>query len=153
MATNIQQTAVATPRVDERSIRKIALTALAGTDIEWYDFFLYGIAAVLVVPPPCSSPKDLPPLVGLIAAFSTFAVGFIARPIGGVIFGHFGDRHGRKAALVAALLIMGVATALIGCLPSYESVGVWAPLTLIALRFMQGLAIGGQWGGAMLLAV
>ena len=137
---------------DTRSAAKVATVALAGTSIEWYDFFLYGIAAALVFPA-MFFPKDLPPLVGLIAAFSTFAVGFIARPIGGVIFGHFGDRHGRKAALVAALLIMGVATALIGCLPSYESVGVWAPLTLIVLRFMQGLAIGGQWGGAMLLAV
>jgi MFS family permease len=137
---------------ESRSAAKVAVVALAGASIEWYDFFLYGVAAALVFPV-IFFPKELPPLLGLIAAFSTFAVGFLARPIGGVVFGHFGDRHGRKAALVTALLIMGAATALIGCLPSYEMVGAWAPLTLIVLRFMQGLAIGGQWGGAMLLAV
>jgi len=135
---------------NDRSILKIALTALAGTSIEWYDFFLYGTAAALIFPT-LFFPKDLPPLVGLLAAFSTFAVGFIARPIGGILFGHFGDRHGRKRALVTALTLMGVATTLIGCLPSYAAVGVAAPVMLVLLRFVQGLAIGGQWGGAVLL--
>jgi metabolite-proton symporter len=151
MATNIQQTAVATPRMDERSIRKIALTALAGTSIEWYDFFLYGTAAALIFPKAFFA-ADMPPAVALLASFSTFAVGFVARPVGGIIFGHYGDRIGRKRALVVALLLMGTATTLIGCLPSYAAIGAWAPILLIVLRFAQGIAIGGQWGGAVLLA-
>src|SRR5688572_23873991 len=151
MATSIQMpTAVTTP-VDERSIRKIALTALAGTSIEWYDFFLYGTAAALVFPQAFFS-AGMPPAVALLASFSTFAVGFIARPVGGIIFGHYGDRIGRKRALVVALLLMGTATTLIGCLPSYAAIGAWAPILLIVLRFAQGIAIGGQWGGAVLLA-
>ena len=137
--------------MDERSIRKIALTALAGTSIEWYDFFLYGTAAALVFPKAFFS-AGMPPAVALLASFSTFAVGFIARPVGGIIFGHYGDRIGRKRALVVALLLMGAATTLIGCLPSYAAIGAWAPILLIVLRFAQGIAIGGQWGGAVLLA-
>ena len=132
-------------------IRKVALTALAATSIEWYDFFLYGTAAALVFPTVFFS-ADLPPFVGLLASFSTFAVGFVARPIGAVAFGHFGDRLGRKRALVTALVMMGGATTLIGCLPPYAAVGALAPLLLIVLRFVQGLAIGGQWAGAALLA-
>ena len=151
MATNISQAAVATPRMDEGSIRKIALTALAGTSIEWYDFFLYGTAAALIFPRAFFA-ADMPPAVALLASFSTFAVGFVARPVGGIIFGHYGDRIGRKRALVVALLLMGTATTLIGCLPSYAAIGAWAPILLIALRFAQGIAIGGQWGGAVLLA-
>jgi metabolite-proton symporter len=140
-----------TTRLDERSIRRIALTALAGTSIEWYDFFLYGTAAALVFPK-AFFPAQLPPVIALLASFSTFAVGFIARPIGGIIFGHYGDRIGRKKALVVALVLMGTATTLIGCLPAYASIGVAAPLLLIVLRFAQGIAIGGQWGGAVLIA-
>jgi MFS family permease len=131
-------------------MRRVAVTALAGTSIEWYDFFIYGTAAALVFPT-VFFPADMPVMVSLIAAFSTFAVGFIARPIGGVVFGHFGDRVGRKAALVTALMIMGIATTLIGCLPTYALMGPAAPLLLTLLRFTQGLAVGGQWGGAMLL--
>ena len=131
-------------------MRRVAATALAGTSIEWYDFFLYGTAAALVFPT-LYFPADLSPLVALIASFSTFAVGFLARPIGGVVFGHFGDRVGRKKALVTALLLMGTSTTLIGCLPSYATIGSAAPLLLVVLRFAQGFAIGGQWGGAMLL--
>lgn len=134
----------------ERSMRRVALTALAGTSIEWFDFFIYGMAAALVFPA-AFFPEDMPELVSLIAAFGTFAVGFIARPIGGMIFGHFGDRIGRKATLVSALMLMGVATTLIGVLPTYASIGIAAPLLLTLLRFAQGLAVGGQWGGAMLL--
>ena len=151
MATNIQTATAATTRMDERSIRKIALTALAGTSIEWYDFFLYGTAAALVFPKAFFS-AGMPPAVALLASFSTFAVGFIARPVGGIIFGHYGDRIGRKRALVVALLLMGTATTLIGCLPTYAAIGAWAPILLIVLRFAQGIAIGGQWGGAVLLA-
>jgi metabolite-proton symporter len=134
----------------ERSIVKVALTSLAGTSIEWYDFFLYGTAAALVFPT-LFFPAGMDPLVGLFASFSTFAIGFLARPIGGVVFGHYGDRVGRKKALVVALLIMGISTTLIGFLPSYASIGVGAPLLLVVLRFAQGLAIGGQWAGAVLL--
>ena len=131
-------------------MRKLAATALGGTSIEWYDFFLYGTAAALVFPV-LFFPEDLPAYVALIASFSTFAVGFLARPIGGIVFGHFGDRVGRKSALVAAMTLMGVATTVIGLLPSFAQIGVIAPLALIVCRFAQGLAIGGQWGGAMLL--
>lgn len=132
------------------SMRKVAMTALAGTSIEWFDFFLYGTAAALVFPTVFFS-EDMPYLVSLIASFSTFAVGFLARPIGGIVFGHFGDRIGRKKALVSALVLMGGATTLIGLLPTYAAIGAAAPLLLMLLRFAQGLAVGGQWGGAMLL--
>lgn len=135
---------------DARSMRTVAMTALGGTSIEWYDFFIYGTAAALVFPVLFFS-EDMPRYVSLLASFSTFAVGFLARPIGGVVFGHFGDRVGRKAALVTALMMMGVATTLIGLLPSYAQIGPLAPVLLIFLRFVQGLAVGGQWGGAMLL--
>jgi metabolite-proton symporter len=134
------------------NIAKVALTSLAASSIEWYDFFIYGTAAALVFPKLFFA-STLPPAVAQLAAFSTFAVGFIARPVGGVIFGHFGDRLGRKKALVTALLMMGLATTAIGLLPSYASIGIAAPLLLILLRFVQGLAVGGQWGGAVLLAV
>ena len=135
---------------NERSMRKVAATALGGTSIEWYDFFLYGTAAAVIFPK-AFFPQELPTMVLLIISFSTLAVGFLARPLGGIIFGHFGDRIGRKRTLVVALMMMGVATTLIGFLPTYASIGIAAPLLLVALRFIQGLAIGGQWGGAMLL--
>jgi len=144
------QTATEKVEPTARSMRTVAMTALGGTSIEWYDFFIYGTAAALVFPTLFFA-EDMPRYVSLIASFSTFAVGFLARPVGGVVFGHFGDRVGRKAALVTALMMMGVATTLIGLLPSYEQVGPLAPLLLIFLRFVQGLAVGGQWGGAMLL--
>ena len=134
----------------QKNMRRVALTSLAGTSIEWYDFFLYGTAAAVIFPK-AFFPQDLPPMVLLIISFSTFAVGFIARPLGGVVFGHFGDQVGRKRTLVIALMMMGVATTLIGLLPTYQSIGIAAPLMLVALRFIQGLAVGGQWGGAMLL--
>ncbi len=134
------------------SIIKIALTASAGAAIEWYDFFIYGTAAALVFPKLFFRP-DLPPFVAQIAAFSTFTVGFVARPIGGVLFGHLGDVAGRKRALAVALLVMGIATTCIGLLPDYSAIGFGAPLLLVALRFVQGLAIGGQWGGAALMAI
>ncbi len=136
--------------LQKNRMRKVAMTSLAGTSIEWYDFFLYGTAAAIIFPT-LFFPDDMPTTVALIASFSTFAVGFLARPLGGIVFGHFGDRVGRKQTLVIALMLMGLATMLIGLLPSYESIGIAAPLTLVALRFAQGLAIGGQWGGAMLL--
>ena len=134
------------------SVVKVALTAAAGATIEWYDFFAYGTAAALVFPK-LFFPPDLSPFIAQLAAFSTFAVGFLARPFGGVIFGHFGDLYGRKRALVAALVIMGTVSTFIGLLPTYHLVGALAPLLLVLLRIVQGVAIGGQWGGAALLAI
>tara|TARA_B100001057_G_scaffold29909_1_gene27254 strand:+ start:11376 stop:12698 length:1323 start_codon:yes stop_codon:yes gene_type:complete len=136
-------------KTKEINMRKVALTALAGTSIEWYDFFLYGAAAALVFPTAFFG--KVPESTALILSLLTFAAGFIARPIGGIIFGHFGDKVGRKKTLVAALMLMGIASTLIGLLPTYAMIGVTAPILLTTLRFAQGLAIGGQWGGAMLL--
>lgn len=130
-------------------MRNVALTALAGTSIEWYDFFLYGAAAALIFPTAFFG--EIPETTALILSLLTFAAGFIARPIGGIIFGHFGDRVGRKKTLIAALMLMGISSTLIGLLPTYAMIGVAAPILLTLLRFAQGLAIGGQWGGAMLL--
>ena len=131
------------------NMQKVALTALAGTSIEWYDFFLYGAAAALIFPTAFFG--EATPSTALILSLLTFAAGFIARPIGGIIFGHYGDRVGRKKTLVIALILMGVSSTLIGLLPTYAMIGVTAPILLTSLRFAQGLAIGGQWGGAMLL--
>ena len=132
-----------------KSMRKVALTALAGTSVEWYDFFLYATAAALVFP--VAFFPESTPTIGLILSFGTFAFGFIARPLGGIIFGHWGDKVGRKRTLVIALVLMGTASTLIGLLPTYAMIGITAPILLSILRFAQGLAIGGQWGGAMLL--
>ena len=133
----------------ESNIKKVALTSLAGTSIEWYDFFLYGAAAGLVFPKLFFG--EASPTTALILSFLTFAAGFIARPVGGIIFGHFGDLIGRKKTLVIALMLMGISSTLIGLLPTYATIGVAAPILLTLLRFAQGIAIGGQWGGAMLL--
>ena len=130
-------------------MQKVALTSLAGTSIEWYDFFLYGASAALIFPTVFFG--ETTPSTALILSLLTFAAGFIARPIGGIIFGHYGDKVGRKKTLVIALVLMGVSSTLIGLLPTYAMIGVAAPILLTTLRFAQGLAIGGQWGGAMLL--
>ena len=133
----------------QQNMRRVALTSLAGTSIEWYDFFLYATAAAVIFPLAFFPQKD--PTTALLISFSSLAVGFLARPLGGIVFGHFGDRIGRKRTLVVALMMMGITTTLIGFLPTYASIGVAAPILLVLLRFVQGLAIGGQWGGAMLL--
>jgi len=133
-------------------IARLAFTSLAASSIEWYDFFIYGTAAALVFPKLFFA-SSLPHSVALMAAFSTFAVGFIARPVGGIVFGHFGDIVGRKRALATALLMMGLATTGVGLMPSYATIGMAAPIILIVLRFLQGLAVGGQWGGAALIAI
>ncbi|NYH79647.1 metabolite-proton symporter [Actinopolyspora biskrensis] len=130
---------------------RVALASLIGTTIEWYDFFIYGTAASLVFNELFFPAFD--PLVGALAAFASFAIGFLARPLGGVVFSHFGDRLGRKPMLIWSLMLMGVATLLIGTLPAYDSIGVWAPVLLVLLRFAQGLGVGGEWGGAALMAV
>ncbi len=137
--------------VSEGSIRKVALASFIGTAIEWYDYFLYGTAAALVFPVLFFPESD--PTTGTLLSLATFGVGFASRPLGGVIFGHFGDRIGRKAMLVTTLLIMGVATALIGFLPTYGQVGILAPILLVVLRIFQGFGVGGEWGGAVLMAV
>jgi metabolite-proton symporter len=140
----------ASQEAPERSILKVALTALAGSSIEWYDFFIYGTAAALVFPGLFF--PGFGDLAGTILSYSTFAVGFVARPVGGLIFGHFGDKFGRKRALVTALILMGVGTTAIGLMPGYATIGILAPILLVTLRFLQGVCIGGQWGGAVLLA-
>lgn len=132
-------------------IKKVAFASFVGTAIEWYDFFLYGTAAALVFP--ALFFPDYSETAGVLLSFSTYAVGFAARPLGGIVFGHFGDRIGRKSMLVLSLLIMGVATALIGFLPTFAQIGILAPILLVSLRFMQGIGVGGEWGGAVLMAV
>jgi MFS family permease len=157
-----QQSNALTPDQDKsaerRGLRKVGAASLIGTTIEYYDFFIYGTAAALVFPAlffPSSSPA-----VGTIASFATFGVAFFARPVGSIIFGHFGDKIGRKRTLVWTLLIMGLSTVFIGLMPGYESgvfglfdngIGIWAPVILVAMRFLQGLAMGGEWAGATLL--
>ncbi|MFL6746117.1 MAG: MFS transporter [Sphingomicrobium sp.] len=131
------------------SLTRVIAASLIGTTIEWYDFFLYGSAAALVFNKLFFPSFD--PLVGTLLAFATYAVGFVARPLGGIVFGHFGDRIGRKRLLMWSLVMMGLATLLIGLLPGYNSIGVWAPVGLILLRLLQGFAVGGEWGGAVLM--
>ncbi len=136
-----------TPR---ESVRRVALASMVGTSIEWYDFFIFGTASALVFGrlffPTFSE------VAGTLAAFGSFAVGFVARPVGGLVFGHFGDRIGRKTMLVLTLTMMGLATFLMGLMPDYATIGVWAPILIVVLRFFQGLAVGGEWGGAVLMA-
>src|SRR5215204_6154138 len=132
-------------------MRRIAIASMTGTVIEWYDFFIYGTAAALVFNKIFFPTFE--PLVGTLLAFTTYAVGFIARPLGGLVFGHYGDRIGRKNVLVVTLLLMGIATFVIGLLPTYATIGVWAPILLVALRFLQGLGLGGEWGGAVLMTL
>jgi metabolite-proton symporter len=131
-------------------LRRVVMASLIGTTIEWYDFFLYGQAAALIFNRLFF--PDYDPFVGTLLAFSTYALGFVARPVGGIVFGHYGDRIGRKRLLMLSLILMGVATVLIGLLPTYAQIGIWAPIALIALRLVQGFAVGGEWGGAVLMA-
>lgn len=135
----------------EMSMTKVGFAAFLGALVEWYDYFLYGLAAAVVFEPLFFPTEN--PLTGTLAAFATFGVGFFFRPVGGAIFGHYGDTLGRKTILVLTLLIMGVATFLIGVLPTFQSVGILAPILLVVLRALQGVAVGGEWGGAALLVV
>ncbi len=136
-------------RTPTSPIAHVVSASVLGTAIEWYDFLIYGTAAALVFNKLFFPAFD--PLIGTIAAFGTYAVGFVARPIGGAIIGHFGDRLGRKTMLMATLLIMGAGTFLIGCLPTYQQIGIWAPILLVALRFVQGIGLGGEWSGAVIM--
>jgi metabolite-proton symporter len=132
------------------SVRKVALASFIGTTIEWYDYYIFGTAAVLVFNTQFFS--NLSPVAGTLAALATFGVAFVARPLGGVLFGHFGDRVGRKAMLVTSLLMMGAGTLAVGLLPSYDTIGIWAPVLLVTCRILQGIAVGGEWSGAVLMA-
>ena len=131
-------------------LRRVVAASMAGTVVEWYEFFLYGTAATLVFSKVFFS-KDTSDLDAILAAFVTYAVGFAARPLGGIVFGYFGDRYGRKQLLQVSLVLVGAATFLMGCLPTFAQIGYWAPAMLVILRFVQGFAIGGEWGGAVLL--
>ncbi|TLS46581.1 MHS family MFS transporter [Streptomyces montanus] len=134
-----------------RQLRRVALSGLLGTAVEFYDFLVYGTVAALIFGELFFPGAD--PAVGTIAAFGTFAAGYLARPLGGILFGHFGDRLGRKSMLLLTMGLMGGASFLIGLLPTYDTIGVWAPVLLITLRVVQGIAIGGEWGGATLMVV
>jgi MFS family permease len=132
-------------------LHRAVIASTVGTTIEWYDFLLYGQMAALVFGKLYFPSSD--PLTGTLQAFGIFAVGFAARPIGAAIFGHYGDRIGRKAALIATLLLTGLSTFLVGCVPSYEQIGIWGAVVLVVLRFIQGIGVGGEWGGSVLLSM
>jgi len=142
---------MAKPELPDSSVTRVVVASFIGTTIEWYDFFLYGTAAALVFNQLFFPTFD--PLSGTMAALGTYSVGFFARPVGGIVFGHFGDRLGRKSMLVTTLTMMGLATFLIGVLPTYHQIGAAAPVLLVVLRFVQGFGVGGEWGGAVLMAV
>src|SRR6201988_3185052 len=136
--------------MDHRALlRRVVYSALIGATVEWYDFFLYGVVAGIVFNKLYFPAGD--PVIATLLAYTTFAVGFVPRPLGGVIFGHFGDRIGRKSMLILTLMIMGVATMLIGLVPTYAQIGIWAPIGLLALRVLQGIGLRGEWGGAVLM--
>ncbi|ENU31975.1 hypothetical protein F991_00086 [Acinetobacter sp. CIP-A165] len=146
------QTANGNGSAPKKSSHRLAgISSMVGTTIEWYDFFIYGAAAALIFNKLFF--PNLDPLTGVLAAFGTYAVGFIGRPLGGLVFGHFGDKIGRKSMLLLTLMLMGIPTILIGLLPTYETIGYWAAVCLVILRFVQGMAMGGEWGGAVLMAV
>ena len=132
-------------------LRRAVIASTVGTTIEWYDFLLYGQMAAIIFAKLYFPSSE--PLTGTLQAFAPFAVGFVARPIGAAIFGHYGDRIGRKAALIATLLLTGLSTFLVGCVPTYEQIGVWGAVLLVALRFIQGIGVGGEWGGSVLLSM
>jgi MFS family permease len=132
-------------------VRRALVASTVGTSIEWYDFFLYGTAAALVFPKLFF--PDASQYAGVLASFAIYAVGFAARPVGAAIFGHWGDRIGRKATLISTLMLMGIASFLIGVMPTYGSIGVWAPTILVVLRLLQGIGVGGEWGGSVTLAM
>src|ERR1700686_3445452 len=132
-------------------LRKAVIASTVGTAIEWYDFFLYGTAAGLIFGKLYFPNED--PLTASLAAFGTYFIGFVGRPIGAAIFGHYGDRIGRKATLIATLLLMGTATFLIAFVPTYDQIGIWGAVILTVLRFIQGVGVGGEWGGSVLLSM
>src|SRR5713101_7373628 len=144
MTRSLANGAVTTQTFEQYAVAGVA--SMVGTTIEWYDFFLYGTASALIFNKLFFPNFD--PIVGTLASFATYSVGFFARPFGGILFGHFGDRVGRKSMLLITLSLMGVPTMLIGLVPTYERIGIWAAVLLVLLRILQGVAIGGEWGGA-----
>src|SRR5437016_5498097 len=134
----------------QRHLVRAVVASAVGTSIEWYDFFLYGVAAALVFPQKFFPQSDA--FVATLLSFSTYFVGFAARPIGAAIFGHYGDRLGRKASLIATLVLMGVSTMVIGFIPDYSTIGIWGAVLLTLARVLQGIGVGGEWGGSVLLA-
>ncbi|MGW9552776.1 MFS transporter [Citricoccus zhacaiensis] len=140
-----------TKKLERARVRRVAGASMIGTTIEWYDYYIFGTAAVLVLNDQFF--PELSPAAGTLASLATFSVAFIARPFGGIIFGHFGDKVSRKTILVWSLMLMGLSTFLVGFLPNYDAIGIWAPILLVTLRFLQGLAVGGEWGGAVLMAL
>ena len=149
VVTENRNAAAAVPH-DAGQMRKLVFASVLGNALEWYDFFLYGTAAALVFGP-LFFPVGGDPMQGTLLAFSGFAVGFLARPLGGIVFGHLGDRYSRKMTLIMTLTLMGATTFVIGLLPTYAQIGIWAPISLITLRFLQGVASGGEWGGGVLM--
>ncbi|WP_308121961.1 MFS transporter [Streptomyces sp. TRM70350] len=145
------RTSARQPSPESRQLRRVALSGLLGTAVEFYDFLVYGTVAALIFGDLFFPDAD--PAVGTIAAFGTFAAGYVARPLGGIVFGHFGDRVGRKSMMLLTMVLMGCGSFLIGLLPTYDTIGVWAPVLLVTLRVVQGIAIGGEWGGATLMVV
>ncbi len=137
------------PPPPANSMRKVVTASFVGTALEYYDFFIYGTAAAVVFPELFFPESE--PIVGLLLAFATYAVGYVVRPVGAALFGHYGDKIGRKNVLMATLLTMGLATAAIELMPTYQTIGVAAPIVLVALRFIQGVGLGGEWGGAALM--
>lgn len=133
----------------DKTLSRVVGASLIGSTIEWYDFFLYGVVAGIVFNKLYFPVED--PIVSTLLAYATFAVGFVARPIGGIIFGHFGDKIGRKSMLITSLGIMGGSTVLIALIPTYNQIGIWAPICLLLLRILQGIGLGGEWGGAVLM--
>ena len=150
-SSDVAGNAVAAPGHGRRQSVIVGIASMLGTTIEWYDFFIYGTAAALIFNRLFFPAFD--PVTGTLAAFATYSVGFFARPLGGIVFGHFGDRVGRKSMLLVTLVMMGVPTILIGLIPTYDKIGYWAAVLLVLLRIVQGLAVGGEWGGAVLMAV
>jgi len=146
-----EQVSFAESTSNTTEIKRVVVSSVIGTAVEWYDFLVYGTATALVFNKLFFPLSD--PALGTIAAFGTYAVGFLARPLGAAIFGHFGDRVGRKAMLAMTIIIMGFGTFLIGLLPTYDQIGIAAPILLVLLRLLQGIGIGGEWGGAVLMVV
>src|SRR6185437_96344 len=151
LGTEINKEAAMTDTKSDVSITKIAIASAIGCSIEWYDFFLYGVVSAIVFNKLFFPASD--PYISTMLTWTTYAVGFLARPVGAIIFGHFGDRIGRKTILILTLVIMGAATFALGLLPTYQEIGIWAPISLLALRVFQGIGIGGEWGGAVLLSI
>ena len=135
----------------DKDVRKIAMSAFVGTALEWYDFFLFGTASALVFNHLYFATDD--PVTATLASFATFGVGFLARPLGAILFGKLGDQYGRKPALLLSIVVIGVATGLVGLLPDYHAIGMAAPVLLTVLRLLQGIAVGGEWGGATTIAI